>query len=81
MAINDIIAGHVQVIFESLDSIAPHARSGKVKALAVSGARRSPGFPGLPTVAEAGGAREAEFGSQRRYPRADFRRSFRAGRR
>jgi len=54
MAINDLIAGHVQVIFESLNSIAPHARSGKVKALAVSGPRRSPGFPNLPTVAEAG---------------------------
>jgi len=54
MAINDLIAGHVQVIFESLNSIAPHARSGKVRALAVSGSRRSPGFPELPTIAEAG---------------------------
>jgi tripartite-type tricarboxylate transporter receptor subunit TctC len=54
MAINDLIAGHVQVMWESLNSIAPHARSGKVKALAVSGARRSPGFPDLPTIAEAG---------------------------
>ncbi len=54
MAINDLIAGHVQLIFESLNSIAPHARSGKVRALAVSGARRSPGFPDLPTIAEAG---------------------------
>ena len=54
MAINDLIAGHVQIIFESLNSIAPHARSGKVRALAVSGARRSPGFPDLPTIAEAG---------------------------
>ncbi len=54
MAINDLIAGHVQVIWESLNSIAPHARSGKVRALAVSGARRSPGFPHLPTIAEAG---------------------------
>jgi tripartite-type tricarboxylate transporter receptor subunit TctC len=54
MAINDLIAGHVQLIFESLNSIAPHARSGKVRALAVSGARRSPGFPELPTIAEAG---------------------------
>ena len=41
-------------MFESLNSIAPHARSGKVRALAVSGPRRSPGFPDLPTVAEAG---------------------------
>jgi tripartite-type tricarboxylate transporter receptor subunit TctC len=54
MAINDLIAGHVQLMFESLNSISPHARSGKVRALAVSGARRSPGFPELPTVAEAG---------------------------
>jgi tripartite-type tricarboxylate transporter receptor subunit TctC len=45
MAINDLIAGHVQVMWESLNSIAPHARSGKVRSLAVSGARRSPGFP------------------------------------
>jgi tripartite-type tricarboxylate transporter receptor subunit TctC len=54
MAINDLIAGHVHLMFESLNSISPHARSGKVRALAVSGERRSPGFPELPTVAEAG---------------------------
>ena len=53
-AINDLIAGRVQLMFESLNSIAPHARSGTVRPLAVSGARRSPGFPELPTVAEAG---------------------------
>jgi len=54
MAINDLIAGHVQVMFESLNSISTFARSGKVKALAVSGPRRSAGFPELPTIAEAG---------------------------
>jgi len=54
MAINDLIAGHVQLMFESLNSISTFARSGKVKALAVSGARRSAGFPDLPTIAEAG---------------------------
>jgi tripartite-type tricarboxylate transporter receptor subunit TctC len=54
LAINDLIGGQVQVMWESLNSIAPHARSGKVRALAVSGARRSPGFPDLPTIAEAG---------------------------
>src|SRR2546427_8687420 len=54
MAINDLIAGHVELMFKSLYSISPHARSGKVKALSVSGPRRSPGFPSLPTIAEAG---------------------------
>src|SRR3954467_4238818 len=53
-ATSDLIAGHVHLMFESLNSIAPHAKSGEVRALAVSGARRSPGFPELPTVAEAG---------------------------
>ena len=53
-ATTDLIAGHVDLMFESLNSIAPHAKSGEVKALAVSGPRRSPGFPDLPTVAEAG---------------------------
>src|SRR4051812_4511000 len=53
-ATNDLIAGHVDMMFESLNSIAPHAKSGEVRALAVSGARRSPAFPELLTVAEAG---------------------------
>ena len=46
-AINDLIAGRVHLMFESLNSIAPHAKSGTVRPLAVSGARRSPGFPDL----------------------------------
>jgi tripartite-type tricarboxylate transporter receptor subunit TctC len=53
-AMNDLIAGHVQLMFESLNSIAPHARSGAVRGLAVSGSKRSPMFKDLPTVAEAG---------------------------
>jgi tripartite-type tricarboxylate transporter receptor subunit TctC len=53
-ATNDLIAGRIQLMFESLNSIAPHAKSGTVRALAVTGERRSPGFPELPTVAEAG---------------------------
>ncbi len=53
-AINDIIAGRIHFMFESLNSIAPHAKSGAVRGLAVSGDRRSPAFPDLPTVAEAG---------------------------
>ena len=53
-AINDLIAGRVHLMFESLNSIAPHAGAGTVRALGVSGARRSPAFPDLPTIAEAG---------------------------
>jgi tripartite-type tricarboxylate transporter receptor subunit TctC len=53
-AINDLIAGRVQLMFESLNSIAPFARSGAVRALAVSGEHRSAAFPDLPTIAEAG---------------------------
>jgi tripartite-type tricarboxylate transporter receptor subunit TctC len=51
-AITDLIAGHVDLMFESLQSIAPFARDGKVQALGVSGAQRSPAFPELPTIGE-----------------------------
>jgi len=53
-ATTDLIAGRVTFMFESLNSIAPHAKSGAVRALGVSGDRRSPAFPDVPTVAEAG---------------------------
>jgi len=53
-AINDLIAGQVQVMFESLGSIAPFAKQGRVRPLGVSGIKRSPAFPDLPTIAEAG---------------------------
>src|SRR5471032_259515 len=51
-AITDLIAGHVDLMFESLQSIAPLAHAGKVHALGVSGAKRSPAFPDLPTIGE-----------------------------
>jgi tripartite-type tricarboxylate transporter receptor subunit TctC len=51
-AITDLIAGHVDIMFESLQSIATFARDGKVRALGVSGATRSPAFPDLPTIGE-----------------------------
>jgi tripartite-type tricarboxylate transporter receptor subunit TctC len=53
-AIQDLIAGRVQLMFESLNSIAPFARSGAVRALAVGSDHRSAAFPDLPTIAEAG---------------------------
>jgi len=53
-AISDLIAGRVTFMFESLNSISGHARSGQVRGLAVSGEQRSVRFPDVPTVAEAG---------------------------
>lgn len=49
----DLIAGQVSFYFGSLPSSLPHIKSGKVKALAVTGAKRSPIVPDLPTIAEA----------------------------
>ena len=53
-AINDLVAGHVDLMFESLNGISSAAKSGQVRALAVSGDKRSTAFPDLPTIAEAG---------------------------
>ena len=53
-AINDLIAGEVQLMFDNIASIGAHAKSGRVRGIAVSGPRRSPVFPELPTIAEAG---------------------------
>jgi len=53
-AINDLIAGRVQLMFESLNSIAPFAHAGTVHALAVGSDHRSAAFPELPTIAESG---------------------------
>jgi tripartite-type tricarboxylate transporter receptor subunit TctC len=53
-AINDLMAGEIHLMFDNLSSIAPHAKSGRVRGIAVSGPRRSPVFPDLPTIAEAG---------------------------
>jgi tripartite-type tricarboxylate transporter receptor subunit TctC len=53
LAIQDLMAGRVDIMFESLQSIAPSARAGLVRPLGVSGAARSPAFPDLPTIGEA----------------------------
>lgn len=50
----DLVAGQIQMAFETSPSAAPHIRAGKVRALAVTSARRSSAFADLPTVAEAG---------------------------
>jgi len=53
-AINDLMAGEVHLMFDNLSSIGAHARAGRVRGIAVSGARRSTLFPELPTLHEAG---------------------------
>ena len=53
-AISDLLGGHVSVYFSSLPPAVSLAREGKVRALAVTGAKRSDVLPDLPTVAETG---------------------------
>ena len=53
-ALNDLLGGHVTMMFATVPSAAGIVKGGKVRALAVSSAKRSPAFPELPTIAEAG---------------------------
>ncbi|NUZ07326.1 tripartite tricarboxylate transporter substrate binding protein [Piscinibacter koreensis] len=53
-AIQDVMGGQVPMSFETVTVAAPHIASGKVRALAVTSARRSPALPNVPTLQEAG---------------------------
>ncbi len=53
-ALSDLIAGQVDIMFDGLGSSSQHIKSGKIKALAVASKQRAPGFPNVPTAAEAG---------------------------
>jgi len=53
-AINDLLGGHIQVLFADTGLVLPHIKAGKLKALALTGVRRTPLLPDLPTVREAG---------------------------
>jgi len=53
-AITDLIGGQIQVMFTTVASCASLVEGGQLRALAVTSAERSPAFPNLPTVAEAG---------------------------
>ncbi|RQP23118.1 Bug family tripartite tricarboxylate transporter substrate binding protein [Piscinibacter terrae] len=53
-ALQDLIAGQVDMMFDGLGSSANHIKGGRIKALAVASQQRAPGFPDLPTTAEAG---------------------------
>ena len=54
LAIIDVIAGQVQMIVSDALPVAQHLKSGKVRPLAITSAKRSPLFPDIPTFAEAG---------------------------
>jgi len=53
-AVSDLLGGQVDTMFDSITSAAPHIKSGKLRALGVTTARRSSALPDVPTIAEAG---------------------------
>jgi tripartite-type tricarboxylate transporter receptor subunit TctC len=53
-AMTGLLGGEIEMIFEGLGSAASHIRGGSIRALAVTSPRRSPAFPEIPTMAEAG---------------------------
>ncbi len=52
--LNDLLGGHVQVIFNTAAALLPHIKSARLRALAVTTAERIPALPELPTIAESG---------------------------
>jgi tripartite-type tricarboxylate transporter receptor subunit TctC len=53
-AVQALLAGQVQLNFATIVSVLPHVRAGKLRAIAVTTAKRSPGLPEIPTIAESG---------------------------
>lgn len=53
-ALQDLVAGQAELMFDGLGSSASHIKSGRIKALAVAASKRAVGFPDVPTAAEAG---------------------------
>jgi tripartite-type tricarboxylate transporter receptor subunit TctC len=53
-ALADLMGGQVQLMFDNLPTSLPHVKAGKLKALAVTTAKRIPALPDVPTVAESG---------------------------
>ena len=53
-ALIDLMAGRVSMIFDNMPSALPYIRGGKMRGLAVTGSKRSPAMPELPTISEAG---------------------------
>src|SRR5688572_3064346 len=53
-AVTDLVAGHVSLMFDNMASALPNIKAGRVRALAVTTAQRSPFLPDIPTISEAG---------------------------
>jgi len=53
-AINDLLAGHVPMMFANMPEVMPHVRAGRLVPLAVTSARRHSALPAVPTLAESG---------------------------
>src|SRR5207244_4646545 len=53
-AVTDLLTGQTNMMFDNIPSSLPHIRSGKLIAIATTGAKRDPALPDLPTIAEAG---------------------------
>jgi len=53
-AVSDLLGGQISVMFDNMPSAIPHVKGGKLRALAVTTAKRSPALPDVPTIAEAG---------------------------
>jgi tripartite-type tricarboxylate transporter receptor subunit TctC len=53
-AMNDLIAGHIPMMFDNMPGVLPQVKGGAVRAIAVAGARRATALPDVPTVAESG---------------------------
>ena len=53
-AISDLLGGQVQASFQNINAVISHIRAGKLRALAITAAKRSPLLPDVPTLTEAG---------------------------
>ena len=54
MAMTDVMGGQIELLFDQMATAVPHVKAGRVRALAVTSAKRSPAMPDVPTVSESG---------------------------
>ena len=63
-ALNDLIAGHIQVLFADSPPVLPQINGGKVRALGVTTGKRIPAAPDIPTIRNRPGRRTARIASR-----------------